>query len=166
MEMAFKLLTSGRSELISQALPLLPAAKLNAVNDNGLTALMLACISGDEAAVLALVDAGADLNVETPVPTTHQSSGSPSRISLTSGSSHSRNANCQSPAVTPNKSLNLSASSGSLSASPNQNNSYQPQTSPLVIISASQLIIHHHSELINMADLKYIIICIIPLSSF
>ncbi|NP_001135439.1 ankyrin repeat and BTB (POZ) domain containing 2 [Nasonia vitripennis] len=75
MEMAFKLLTSGRPELISQALGLLPATKINTINDNGLTALMLACINGDESAVIALVDAGADLNVETPAPSYGQSSG-------------------------------------------------------------------------------------------
>ncbi|XP_008547704.2 ankyrin repeat and BTB/POZ domain-containing protein 3 [Microplitis demolitor] len=68
LDMAFKMLTSGRIELISQALPLLPAAKINTVNDCGFTALMLACIVNNEIAVTALLDAGADPNVESPVP--------------------------------------------------------------------------------------------------
>lgn len=55
--MAFKMLTSGREELIAQAMPLLPATKINTVNDSGFTALMLACINGDEQAVAALLDA-------------------------------------------------------------------------------------------------------------
>ncbi|KZC03866.1 Ankyrin repeat and BTB/POZ domain-containing protein 2 [Dufourea novaeangliae] len=64
MDMAFKMLISGRTDLIAQAMPLLPSTKINTVNDNGFTALMIACISGDETAVLALLDAGADLNIE------------------------------------------------------------------------------------------------------
>lgn len=68
MDMAFEMLTSGRADLINQATSFLPPTKINTVNDNGFTALMLACINGDEAAVAALLDAGADLNVESPPP--------------------------------------------------------------------------------------------------
>ncbi|XP_046487314.1 ankyrin repeat and BTB/POZ domain-containing protein 2 isoform X1 [Neodiprion pinetum] len=85
MEMAFKMLTSSRPELISQAIPLLPSTKLNTVNDNGYTALMLACINGDECAVVALLDAGADLNVESPAPLSSQVAGSPAKNVLVSG---------------------------------------------------------------------------------
>lgn len=66
IEAAFKLLTSGRAELIPHAVSLLPTAKINCVNEGGLTALMLACCRGDVTAVRCLLDAGADPNVETP----------------------------------------------------------------------------------------------------
>ncbi|XP_044582479.1 ankyrin repeat and BTB/POZ domain-containing protein 2 isoform X2 [Cotesia glomerata] len=68
LDMAFKMLTSGRRDLVSQALPLLPPTKINTVNDSGLTALMLACIANNEAAVTTLLDAGADPNIESPTP--------------------------------------------------------------------------------------------------
>lgn len=127
LEMAFKLLTSGRPELITQALGLLPASKINTINDSGLTALMLACINGDESAVLALVDAGADLNVETPAPSYSNQS--------TTTTTPSRHVTCQSPSVlaSPAKNGNLSASSSSLSGSPSQNNNYHTQTSPSLV---------------------------------
>ncbi|CAB0038726.1 unnamed protein product [Trichogramma brassicae] len=67
LEAAFKLLTSGRPKLISLASALLPSpAGLDALNERGLTALMLACLEADEQAVRALLEAGADPNVETP----------------------------------------------------------------------------------------------------
>ncbi|XP_063980127.1 ankyrin repeat and BTB/POZ domain-containing protein 3 isoform X1 [Diachasmimorpha longicaudata] len=68
LDMAFKMMMSGRPDLISQALAFLPTTKINTVNDNGFTALMLACIIGSETAVTALLDCGADANIESPVP--------------------------------------------------------------------------------------------------
>jgi hypothetical protein len=122
--MAFKLLTSGRPELISQALGLLPAAKVNSLNDQGFTALMLACLNGDEVAVLALIDAGADPNVETPAPTANQSPNS--------GYSNPRSLVSPSAATGPAKSAHLGASSASLTGPAAQNNNYQSQSSPVV----------------------------------
>lgn len=112
------MLTSGRPELISQALPLLPAStKINTVNDNGFTALMLSCINGNEIAVTTLLDAGADVNVESPVPPTNQSSGTPVKIPLIGGSPASRITS--SPAM-PSTPIGKSASSsnGSTGGSP------------------------------------------------
>ncbi|OAD61421.1 Ankyrin repeat and BTB/POZ domain-containing protein 2 [Eufriesea mexicana] len=90
MDMAFKMLTSGRADLIAQAMSLLPSTKINTVNDNGFTALMVACINSDETAVLALLDAGADLNIESPPPPTGQSANTPSKIPVTPNVSNVR----------------------------------------------------------------------------
>ncbi|XP_011871455.1 PREDICTED: ankyrin repeat and BTB/POZ domain-containing protein BTBD11 isoform X4 [Vollenhovia emeryi] len=105
LDMAFKMLTSGRTDLIAQAMPLLPSTKINTVNDAGFTALMLACINGDESAVMALLDAGADLNIESPPPTTSSSSNTPSKIPQTSGISNVRSPISQSAMVTPSKTM-------------------------------------------------------------
>lgn len=105
LDMAFKMLTSGRADLIAQAMPLLPSTKINTVNDAGFTALMLTCINGDEVAVTALLDAGADLNIESPPPTTSSSSNTPSKIPQTSGVSNGRSPVSQSAIVTSNKTI-------------------------------------------------------------
>lgn len=103
-DMAFKMLTSGRTDLIAQAMPLLPSTKVNTVNDAGFTALMLACMNGDEAAVTALLDAGADLNIESPSPTTSSSSSNtPSKIPQTSSVPHVRSPINQSAMMMSNK---------------------------------------------------------------
>jgi ankyrin repeat/BTB/POZ domain-containing protein 2 len=39
---------------------------VNTVNEQGLTPLMVACVHGDEASVRLLLDAGADVDTETP----------------------------------------------------------------------------------------------------
>ncbi|XP_069675380.1 ankyrin repeat and BTB/POZ domain-containing protein 2 isoform X2 [Periplaneta americana] len=66
-ELAFKMLRSGRSDLIPHALQLLPSnKKLNSVNDSGLSPLMLAVLLHDEACARCLLDAGADPDIETP----------------------------------------------------------------------------------------------------
>ncbi|XP_024867395.1 ankyrin repeat and BTB/POZ domain-containing protein BTBD11 isoform X1 [Temnothorax curvispinosus] len=105
LDMAFKMLTSGRTDLIAQAMSLLPSTKINTVNDAGFTALMLACVNGDESAVMALLDAGADLNIESPPPTTSSSSNTPSKIPQTSGISNVRSPINQSAMITPNKTM-------------------------------------------------------------
>ncbi|XP_018020102.1 uncharacterized protein LOC108676527 isoform X2 [Hyalella azteca] len=66
VDLAFKMLSCGRTELLPHALQLLPATKVNTVNEYGLTPLMLACIRGDEALVKLLLNANADVDAETP----------------------------------------------------------------------------------------------------
>ena len=140
LDMAFRLLTSARAELIAQALPLLPAStKLNTVNDHGFTALMMACISGDEKAVLALIDAGSNVNTETPAQCTTTTSSSQvsspqARSPASVSQSNSRNFLCQSPIKNVNQ-LGLNGSSNSLISSPNQNNNNQPHNGHSVIAS-------------------------------
>ncbi|XP_066592813.1 ankyrin repeat and BTB/POZ domain-containing protein 2 isoform X2 [Prorops nasuta] len=114
MDMAFKMLTSGRKDMISQALPLLPATKINTVNDNGYTALMLSTINGDERAVGALLDAGADLNIESPAPVANQASITPNskNLSLSGQLSNGRNSSGPSPvSAMPNRNISSTSSS-------------------------------------------------------
>ncbi|XP_050466894.1 ankyrin repeat and BTB/POZ domain-containing protein BTBD11 isoform X2 [Cataglyphis hispanica] len=103
LDMAFKMLISGRTDLITQAMPLLPSTKINTVNDAGFTALMLACINGDETAATVLLDAGADLNIESPSPTTNSSVNTPSKMPQTSstGALNARSPINQSMMMTP-----------------------------------------------------------------
>ncbi|XP_043268574.1 ankyrin repeat and BTB/POZ domain-containing protein 2 isoform X3 [Venturia canescens] len=102
LDMAFKMLTSGRPDLISQAVSLLPApTKINTVNDSGFTALMLSCMNGNEIAVTALLDAGADVNVESPAPPTSQTSGTPVKSPPTGGSPGNRMSSSPSMLNTP-----------------------------------------------------------------
>ncbi|XP_076749246.1 ankyrin repeat and BTB/POZ domain-containing protein 2 isoform X1 [Xylocopa sonorina] len=123
MDMAFKMLTSGRTDLIAQAMPLLPSTKINTVNDSGFTALMIACINGDETAVLALLDAGADLNIESPPPTSGQSANTPSKTPVTPGVSSVKSPAASSGIVTPGKNAQSpNSSSGSPSATSNVSN--------------------------------------------
>ncbi|XP_014603774.1 PREDICTED: ankyrin repeat and BTB/POZ domain-containing protein BTBD11 isoform X1 [Polistes canadensis] len=126
-DMAFKMLTSGRGELIAQAMPLLPSTKINTVNDSGFTALMLACINGDEQAVAALLDAGADLNIESPPPSTSQSSGTPSKVSTSSSTAIVRSPVNQSMMTTPTNKNGSTSSPGGTPCS-NSSNAYYVQT--------------------------------------
>ncbi|XP_076231181.1 ankyrin repeat and BTB/POZ domain-containing protein 2 isoform X2 [Calliopsis andreniformis] len=124
MDMAFRMLTSGRADLIAQAMPLLPSTKINTVNDNGFTALMIACINGDETAVLALLDAGADLNIESPAPATGQSGNTPSKIPLAPAAANVRSPITQSSMISPGKNIqspNSSSSSPSISSNVSSN---------------------------------------------
>ncbi|XP_045480339.1 ankyrin repeat and BTB/POZ domain-containing protein 2 isoform X2 [Harmonia axyridis] len=67
MEIAFRLMATGRSELIQQAISLLPSnSHLDTLNTQGHTALMLASINNDDQALLALLDSGASVDIETP----------------------------------------------------------------------------------------------------
>ncbi|XP_060530713.1 ankyrin repeat and BTB/POZ domain-containing protein 2 [Cylas formicarius] len=69
IELAFRLMLTGRPELIQQSAALLPSStKLDTLNPQGHTALMLAAIHNDDVALIALLDAGAALDVETPPP--------------------------------------------------------------------------------------------------
>ncbi|XP_076294938.1 ankyrin repeat and BTB/POZ domain-containing protein 2 isoform X2 [Lasioglossum baleicum] len=120
MDMAFKLLISGRADLIAQAMPLLPSTKINTVNDNGFTALIIACINGEETAVLALLDAGADLNIESPPPSTGQSANTPSKVPTVPGVSNARSPVTPSAMMSPGKNIQ---SPNSLSGSPGSSSS-------------------------------------------
>ncbi|XP_022255677.1 LOW QUALITY PROTEIN: ankyrin repeat and BTB/POZ domain-containing protein 2-like [Limulus polyphemus] len=77
MDLAFRMLTSGRTDLMPHALQLLPPTKINTINEQGLTPLMLACIRGDEAMVQILLNAGAEVDIETPLCNGHYQSVNP-----------------------------------------------------------------------------------------
>uniref|UniRef100_A0AAR5P742 BTB domain-containing protein n=2 Tax=Dendroctonus ponderosae TaxID=77166 RepID=A0AAR5P742_DENPD len=69
VELAFRLMLTGRPELIQQAVTLLPVStRLDTLNPQGHTALMLAAVHNDETTLIALLDAGASLDTETPSP--------------------------------------------------------------------------------------------------
>ncbi|CAG2171457.1 unnamed protein product [Oppiella nova] len=73
VELAFRMLSCGRPDVLTHALQLLPHnTGINTVDDSGLTALMRACIAGDIRLVRVLCDANCDVNVETPAPPTHK----------------------------------------------------------------------------------------------
>lgn len=58
---------TGRAELLIQALSLIPpTTRYDTLNHQGLTALMIASVRNDEAAIQTLLDAGADPNIEVP----------------------------------------------------------------------------------------------------
>ncbi|RZC39551.1 ankyrin repeat and BTB/POZ domain-containing protein 2, partial [Asbolus verrucosus] len=68
VELAFRLLLTGRPELIQHAISLLPVStRLDTLNLQGHTALMLAAINDDDIALTALLDAGTSVDVETPI---------------------------------------------------------------------------------------------------
>ncbi|XP_036326380.1 ankyrin repeat and BTB/POZ domain-containing protein 2-like isoform X1 [Rhagoletis pomonella] len=65
--LAFKLMLTGRAELLAQAANLLPpTTRYDTLNHAGLTALMIAAIRNDEVVIQSLLDAGCDPNVEVP----------------------------------------------------------------------------------------------------
>ncbi|KAL1509279.1 hypothetical protein ABEB36_004041 [Hypothenemus hampei] len=69
VELAFRLMLTGRSELIQQAIHLLPiCTRLDTLNSQGHTALMIAAIQNDDNTLAALLDAGASVDTETPPP--------------------------------------------------------------------------------------------------
>lgn len=62
---AFRLMLTGRPELLKQAMALLPTTtRYDTRNHAGLTALMIAAIHNDDAVLKALLDAGANPNIE------------------------------------------------------------------------------------------------------
>ena len=67
LALAFRLMLTGRPELLIQSLSLVPpTTRYDTINHQGLTPLMIAAIRNDEVAMQTLLDAGAEPNIEVP----------------------------------------------------------------------------------------------------
>ncbi|KAK1152837.1 hypothetical protein AOXY_G30958 [Acipenser oxyrinchus oxyrinchus] len=64
--LAFRMLSCGRTDLVQPAEALLGPEGINSLNEQGLSPLMYACAAGDEAMVQVLLEAGADIDVQVP----------------------------------------------------------------------------------------------------
>ncbi|KAK7944324.1 hypothetical protein WMY93_000052 [Mugilogobius chulae] len=76
-ELGFRMLCSGRPDLLQEASTLLGEKGLDTVDERGLSALMYASAAGDEALVQVLIQAGAQLDLQVPVCSRSHPSVSP-----------------------------------------------------------------------------------------
>ncbi|XP_030844958.1 ankyrin repeat and BTB/POZ domain-containing protein BTBD11 [Strongylocentrotus purpuratus] len=65
-DLGFRMLACGRTDLVPNAAALLGPDGIDAISEQGMTALMLACARGDEAMVQILLDNGAKPNLTVP----------------------------------------------------------------------------------------------------
>ncbi|XP_066559142.1 ankyrin repeat and BTB/POZ domain-containing protein 2 [Amia ocellicauda] len=64
--LAFRMLSCGRADLVAPAQSLLGPQGIDSINDQGMSPLMYSCANGDEAMVQVLLDSGAAVDLQVP----------------------------------------------------------------------------------------------------